>query len=600
MEYYKKNVIDAMYGIFEPMLKLNDELTKMKEEYHSTALEKKTLWQGAFFDALQYDEIQRGLDAGINVASYANPEYSAISMSLMRIALEAGVDISPIVDNNKHFSERQLALLVVAAMAGESMDLIAYPELELERMRARLLDEYFPIDMPDPGITIDDMHEYGYMEDYVMLPLLSEKAEELYTSYDIYMLYRDGGEVLVEHEDMIRQHAENGGVFGIEKQNWKRELAQKTAEQFSTLPAAGYDEFMNEADKYNKIIPEFVQKTRACYKPISGMDMYDVENAVQDYFSAKADEYGLQITIIDIAICGSRSRGLEHGLSDLDVVIEYEMTGDTELNETMKEDAVFNIMHEDDFKIEGVVIDINPITATQSGTIQDYLVHADAYLAKKAKQREQERNRFSNEVDSVLEGTYGRYDALKVCDTPDILSAVGCRKLPMLYTQKHLKNAIGMKVNSKDHIHNLTIEQIKKLPEMLRDPIMVMDSISRDDSLVVVTEQLDNVQHPIIVIVRPHGVGVYEVNPLDTNFITSVYAKDNIYNFISNEINEGKVLYWNKNKSQALFSVLQLQLPQGLNNLDSNIILHKSSNIVNENQRKNEEKREEKISNHRR
>lgn len=695
MEYYKKNMIDAMYGMFEPMLRLNDKLTRMKEEYHSTSLDKKSEWNGAFFDDLQYEEIQKGLNAGLNAVEYAKPEYSAITMSLMRSALMAGVDISPILGSNKQFSDQQIALLVVAGMTGENMELIAHPELEPDRMRARLIEEYVPEDMPDMKISIEDMHEYGYMDDYVMLPLLAERAEELYTSYDIYMLYRDGTEALAEHRGMIKLHAEHGGIFGIEKPYWKRELAldkqgleraepvrdtetdiqRVQSEDESNYPPAAvfiisdrcieihkytngyaytvyddflreinsftyhnmnsdmameealsniisdmmqsndtgnrlkghisaddkpvmvkdYDEIMNEINRYGRIVPDYVRKTRAGYKPIMGHDMYDVEAVVQEYFYTKIGESGLQIEMIDIAICGSRSRGLEHGLSDLDVVIEYDTVRGAELKGTVKEDTVFNVLHEDDFRIGGVVIDINPITATESGTIQDYLIRAEAYLTEKAEQREQEQIRFSGEVDSVLEGTYSRHDALKVCDTPDILSAAGCKKLPMLYTQRHLRNAVGVVSDSKAHNHSLNVSQIKKLPELLRDPVMVMDSISRDDSLVVVTEQLDNARRPVIVIIRPNGEGVYEVNPMDTNFITSVYGKDNICNFITNEVNQGKILYWNKNKSQALFSVLQLQLPQGLNNLDSNIILHKSSNIVNGNEIKKEGEIEKKV-----
>lgn len=49
----------------------------------------------------------------------------------------------------------------------------------------------------------------------------------------------------------------------------------------------------------------------------------------------------------------------------------------------------------------------------------------------------------------------------EVCDTPQILMDVGCDKLPMLYTQQHLKDALHKKSENNSHWHGLTIEQIK-------------------------------------------------------------------------------------------------------------------------------------------
>lgn len=40
------------------------------------------------------------------------------------------------------------------------------------------------------------------------------------------------------------------------------------------------------------------------------------------------------------------------------------------------------------------------------------------------------------------------------------------------------------------------------------------------------------------------------------------------------------ISYFNKQKSQDLFSSLQLQLPKAFNNLDYDTILHQSNNIV--------------------
>lgn len=149
----------------------------------------------------------------------------------------------------------------------------------------------------------------------------------------------------------------------------------------------------------------------------------------------------------------------------------------------------------------------------------------------------------------------------------------------MLYTQKHLKKVVQPKDLEK-HTHGLTTEQIKKLPEWLADPVMIYDSLSRQDSLVVVTSEIDIDNEPIIVSVRPSGNGNYNLRRVSSNFITSVYGRENFDRNLELELQADNILNINKQKSQELFSVLGLQSSQGLNILDSDVIIHQSRNIV--------------------
>lgn len=50
------------------------------------------------------------------------------------------------------------------------------------------------------GITIDEMEAYGYVWDK-MVPLTPETACELLDDIDVYRLFRDGNEVVVERVD---------------------------------------------------------------------------------------------------------------------------------------------------------------------------------------------------------------------------------------------------------------------------------------------------------------------------------------------------------------------------------------------------------------
>ena len=142
-----------------------------------------------------------------------------------------------------------------------------------------------------------------------------------------------------------------------------------------------------------------------------------------------------------------------------------------------------------------------------------------------------------------------------------------------------MKKAIQPK-NLTKHTHGLDIEQIKNLPLDIADPVMILDSTSRNDSILLVLSQIDKENCPLMVSVKPNGNGRYNLDIVNSNFITSVYGRENFVDFIERNIDLDNILFYNKEKSQELFRVLRLQFPQGVNNLDFNTIIHKSHNIV--------------------
>lgn len=56
-----------------------------------------------------------------------------------------------------------------------------------------------------------------------------------------------------------------------------------------------------------------------------------------------------------------------------------------ELSGNEREDDLFNLLHEDDFSIGGVKVDINPIARCKTGTMEDYLLSVEEYLKGKWK-----------------------------------------------------------------------------------------------------------------------------------------------------------------------------------------------------------------------
>ena len=153
-----------------------------------------------------------------------------------------------------------------------------------------------------------------------------------------------------------------------------------------------YDGLMEKAEEANRIIPEstpssvvadFKAKTGELFHDISEMNPEEIEEAVKCHVQAKIEEYDINATIVDVAVTGSRCRGLEHEGSDLDVVVE--------LSTAEREDDLFNAFNEDGLHIGEVKVDINPITAQRTGTLESYLPQVEEYLEGVRQVREQEK-----------------------------------------------------------------------------------------------------------------------------------------------------------------------------------------------------------------
>lgn len=110
------------------------------------------------------------------------------------------------------------------------------------------------------------------------------------------------------------------------------------------------------------------------YKPV------EIENVAKDFVQNIFEENGVTAEIHGAAVTGSRSRGLENADSDIDVVME--------IDSDLKEDALFNIIHDKKFELEGYTIDINPIKADETGILETYLPTVEAYLSEKAHKKE--------------------------------------------------------------------------------------------------------------------------------------------------------------------------------------------------------------------
>lgn len=189
--------------------------------------------------------------------------------------------------------------------------------------------------------------------------------------------------------------------------------------------------------------------------------------------------------------------------------------------------------------------------------------------------------RFGDDIDLATTGGFSRYESLRVCETPEVFQKAGLGAKPMLYTQRHLMEAMHKKSPTNPHWHGIPLSLMKRLPSLLERPAILCDSPSRKDTMLAVLCAVDKDNLPLLLAIQPNGKGFYGNREISTNMILSVYGKYDLGKYLSDKVPPERVIYINKEKSQELERLARLQLPGNYSNLDFNTILHCPRCIVN-------------------
>lgn len=189
-----------------------------------------------------------------------------------------------------------------------------------------------------------------------------------------------------------------------------------------------------------------------------------------------------------------------------------------------------------------------------------------------------DRESFSEQVDQVLDGTFDKETShVYVGETPTHLISLGIKPLPMLITANHVYSIAVSEDQAKTdgryrkntHYHDLG-NMIKKLPEAIQNPVMILKS-NRDPAntdIVLVTNLKDQQNRPIIAAVKVNGNGNYAGIEIKTNLIASTYSKDNFNNYLQVAVNEKRVLFYDKKRSQELLNTPGVYFPNNIQSLD--------------------------------
>lgn len=181
-------------------------------------------------------------------------------------------------------------------------------------------------------------------------------------------------------------------------------------------------------------------------------------------------------------------------------------------------------------------------------------------IAEKVKQNEKETHDFSESFRKYTNGELRESDILLLGETPYSLQISGAKALPLNITQLTLKNAMNPEnVVMKHHTsgHDLDSDTIIKLPELLREPVLIIQD-KDSKNLTAVLDAKDKQDRNIICrITLDKQESQYTVNRL-----SSMYGKRELADYLSRAFSENRVISMHKEKAGKLLHSIGCQSPK--------------------------------------
>lgn len=203
---------------------------------------------------------------------------------------------------------------------------------------------------------------------------------------------------------------------------------------------------------------------------------------------------------------------------------------------------------------------------------------------KEAKKAEKEAKKTYSSIKSQLkdrdkELSDKMADARKKRDSAkDVVNYIGYNKMyqdGMLYTQKHLFQALTPKSDYNPHRHGFSIEQVKRFPELLASPVVLANSPTREDVLLAILLATDAYDTPLIAGIKPDGTGNYGEREVETNMVLSVYSRQNFIRYFALLRDMDAFVFVSGRKIEALEDLSGLPLAKNCSGLDIDRILQR-------------------------
>lgn len=225
----------------------------------------------------------------------------------------------------------------------------------------------------------------------------SDKSENSLTTVkvgDFYEFRGNDAEIAAETLGLTLTSRNGEPMVGVPQHSLEQYIEQLNNAGFDvnfaeSTEKSHIEKVHSENEAQNNVISNFREKTAKLFNPIDGYSAEKIEQLVKEDITNILYENKIMAEVGEVVLIGSRSRGTETDISDLDFVVE--------VKSDLKEYALFNILNEESFEIGGVTVDINPIKENESGSLSDYLTNAEQYMQEKEK-AEQERIEKMREV----------------------------------------------------------------------------------------------------------------------------------------------------------------------------------------------------------
>lgn len=166
-------------------------------------------------------------------------------------------------------------------------------------------------------------------------------------------------------------------------------------------------------------------------------------------------------------------------------------------------------------------------------------------------------NELETQVDKILNGTY-KDSHITLCeDTPKILQEIGVPNKPFVITAKHAYLTIkdeGKFAGVNDHYHGLGKDVFMNIPKLLQSPIMVFKNHKASNEIIAIVNAVDKNKKPVIVPIKMDATGSKNHIIVDVNLVKSIYGKNNLQNYIDNNVKEEDILLIENKKIRNLNS----------------------------------------------
>ena len=156
--------------------------------------------------------------------------------------------------------------------------------------------------------------------------------------------------------------------------------------------------------------------------------------------------------------------------------------------------------------------------------------------------------RFNKSLDDWEKNKMNPFRLIQVGKIPPVMKALGIADEPV-----EIQSSTIMKIlrpepryTYESQGHNLTMDDVRAIPKLLADPVMVFTSRTREDSYVFFTERKDSENRSIII---PIAVNKRK-GRIIINEITSMYGRNNEFEFVHSSIETGNLVYMDKKRTE--------------------------------------------------